>query len=576
MPGVDGVLTAIARVSYQAAEHGDLREVDRVMVQLADAAAGATPAKPAVAAEERAWRLALEAIRWSFDPRLGSAPKPQAVRAAAVTPAAAAVLRRVCSVMERAAFCTFDRAALDGWVALHAALSAEAQAAAPRPELSPELNPDLSLAAARMWARILHADFAGLDADAKSLADEASRAGDPAALIEATIVRALAALSTGTLEDAVEMGRRAARMAQAEALSHHEYLAHITLARVRRYSGRPHLALHILAALARVAPVTWSGWIGWETYLSGGSLGEQSAPMAGPALRAQHALQALLDAAREGDRRAFDRAAADARAVAAEAPVLADEVAAVIAAIDPLDRAVPKGLLSWMNGEIAAIPFGLHGIGVRQDAGPQAESATAFVMARPGQAGRRLLLPGLKLAPSARLLARDSSRAGARTETGIAALALAGDAVISRDDFFRRVYGFPFVAYRHRAVLDTLCHRMRTLLGKAGEIRRDEGDGDENVGAGGRAPTIALLLQEPIVVPDMRCILPTADRVLRALALLGSTSASVAAEQLQMPLRTVQAVLQQLVSEGACTTERDGRHVVYKIEDTTFTQVTAA
>ena len=78
------------------------------------------------------------------------------------------------------------------------------------------------------------------------------------------------------------------------------------------------------------------------------------------------------------------------------------------------------------------------------------------------------------------------------------------------------------------------------------------------------------------MVPDMRCILPTADRVLRALALLGSTSASVAAEQLQMPLRTVQAVLQQLVSEGACTTERDGRHVVYKIEDTTFTQVTAA
>ena len=75
----------------------------------------------------------------------------------------------------------------------------------------------------------------------------------------------------------------------------------------------------------------------------------------------------------------------------------------------------------------------------------------------------------MKLAPSARLLARDSSRAGARTETGIAALALAGDAVISRDDFFRRVYGFPFVAYRHRAVLDTLCHRMRTLLGKAGE-----------------------------------------------------------------------------------------------------------
>ncbi len=569
MPGVEAVLTAIARISYLAAEHGDLRNIDGVMAQL-DAAARTSPPQTATAAEERAWRLALETIRWSFDPRQGRVPRPQTVRAKATTPAAAGVLVRACAVMERVAFCTFDRPRLDEWVALHAALAAEAEAASP--------GPDLSLDAARLWARVLQGDFAGLEVAAKTLADEASRTGDAAALIEATIVRALTALSAGTVDEAVDLGRRAARMAQAEALSHHEFLAHITLARVRRYTGRPHLALHILAALARVAPTIWSGWIGWETYLSGGSIGEQVAPFAGPALRAQQSLQALLEAARNGERSAFDRAAADARAVAGEAPVLADEVAALIAAIDPLECAIPDALLPWMQGEIAAIPFGLHGVGVHQDAGPQAESATAFVMARPGQAGRRLLLPGLKLAPTARLLARDSSRAGARTETGIAALALAGDAVISRDDFFRRVYGFPFVAYRHRAVLDTLCHRMRTLLGKAGEIRRDEGEGvtDEAEVPGGPVPTIALLLQHPIVVPDMRCILPTADRVLRALALLGSTSASVAAEQLQMPLRTVQAVLQQLVSEGACTTERDGRHVVYKIEDTTFTQVTAA
>ena len=54
MAGVDAVLTAIARVSYQAAEHGDLREVDRVMAQL-DAAGAAAGANTAVAAEERAW-----------------------------------------------------------------------------------------------------------------------------------------------------------------------------------------------------------------------------------------------------------------------------------------------------------------------------------------------------------------------------------------------------------------------------------------------------------------------------------------------------------------------------------------
>ena len=48
-------------------------------------------------------------------------------------------------------------------------------------------------------------------------------------------------------------------MAQSEALSQHEYLANVTLARVRRYSGRPHLALHILAALRRVAPAKLVG-----------------------------------------------------------------------------------------------------------------------------------------------------------------------------------------------------------------------------------------------------------------------------------------------------------------------------
>lgn len=124
---------------------------------------------------------------------------------------------------------------------------------------------------------------------------------------------------------------------------------------------------------------------------------------------------------------------------------------------------------------------------------------------------------------------------------------------------------------------------MRTLLGTAGEIRRDEGESNahpdkpSDTSAGTAAvPTIALLLRDTIVVPDMRCILPTADRVLRALALLGATSATVAAETLHMPLRTVQAVLQELVSEGACTIERDGRRVAYKIEDTTFTQVTSA
>jgi hypothetical protein len=191
------------------------------------------------------------------------------------------------------------------------------------------------------------------------------------------------------------------------------------------------------------------------------------------------------------------------------------------------------------------------------------------------------LFPGLALAPPARLLARDSAKSGGRTETGIAALALAGPSGMTRDAFFRSVYGFPFVAYRHRAVLDVLCHRMRGLLGDAGEIRREGGDAaTASSGAVSSPPPagpwITMVLREAIIVPDMRCVLPAADRVLRALSMLGATSATAAADSLRMPLRTVQAVLQQLVSEGACMLERDGRRVAYRIEDTTFTQVTSA
>ena len=99
-----------------------------------------------------------------------------------------------------------------------------------------------------------------------------------------------------------------------------------------------------------------------------------------------------------------------------------------------------------------------------------------------------------------------------------------------------------------------LCLRMRRLLGEAGQIRRDSIDEG--------AARIALSLVDGIVVADMRCALPVADRVLRALAKLGMSSASAAADSLRMPLRTVQAVLQQLVAEGACRIEREGRRIL--------------
>jgi hypothetical protein len=575
MANAEQVLTAAARISFAAGEHGNFRGTDSLLADLGKLSGP----------QSEACRLALRAIRWSFDPSTGPAPQLGEARAQIEqSDAVKEFAARACSVMERACIRTFDGPQLAAWVNVHKALTGTRG-----PDAEPPVGdglPDVGLWSATLWQRLLTGDTAGQEAAAKLLFDEASRQRAAPQVIESTVLRALLALSAGSTDDAVELARRASRMAQSEALPQLEYLANIALARVRRYSGRPHLALHILAALSRVAPPAWQGWIGWETLLGGGDPGRREAPGGelsdAPAMKAERDLAALIAATRGGNRAIFVAAASALERSSAAWADLGREVQALLAALDPMRGAIPDFAIPWSRGETATIPCGLHGVGIPPGAAPEAEGATAYVVAMPGSPGRRFLRPGLVFAPSARFLARDSTKTaagGVRTETGIAALALIGDTGTTREVFFRNVYGFPFVAHRHQAVLDVLCHRMRNLLGEAGEVRRDSGEGgasDPTISPGPAGPSLALVLKEPIVVPDMRCALPTADRVLRALATLGTTSASTAADSLRMPLRTVQAVLQQLVAEGACSIERDGRRVAYKIEDTTFTEVTSA
>jgi hypothetical protein len=612
-------LTAKAATAFGSGEHGDFRGFEPIWEDLR-ATADTTL---------RAWRLALQAIRWSFDPGFCAPPSPSEARNIIKESSdTGAVLARACSVMERAYIAALDAPQLAIWAEVHAGLPAGAGvtgAASGGGPVAPRsvggdaaagagAGADVSLRSARLWLRLLAGEAAGADSEAKQIFEEAARVRAPAQVIETTVLRSLSALSGGEIDAAVDLARRASRMAQAESLPQLEYLANLTLARVRRYSGRPHLALHILVALSRVAPPIWSGWIAWEVILAGGKpvfarepagpdrdpaaaadatrgrseRGELEAPSAQsgqparelpvletPAVAAARALQSFLQAVREGKRDRFAACAAALRKTSACWWDLAQESETLLAAVDAGQDISPPRLEPWRRGETTTIPCGLHGIGIPQGADLETETATAFVLAGPQRNGRRVLRPGLTLSPEARMLTRESAKnaaAGVRTETGIAALALAGPGGLSREDFFRTVYGFPFVPHRHQAVLDVLCHRMRNLLGDAGELRRD---GADALGNGSTGPSLVLVLGKAIVVPDMRCALPTSDRVLRALATLGTTSASVAAESLRMPLRTVQAVLQQLVAEGACTVERDGRRVSYRIEDTTFTEVTS-
>lgn len=461
------------------------------------------------------WARALAALRWSFDP--GRAPGPPAPPDGAAAEASGE--RRatwlLCSVMRRASLLALDGAAAARWAALERQLG------------------------------------------------DGDRA--PRAVITDVVTGALQALADDRVDEAVAAARRGFLMAQSEALPQLEWLSALALARARRRAGHPHLALHILNALGAVAAPPWHAWIRWEMLLAGGeraarALAARASPALAdtPAARAADALDALLAAARAGDHAAF---ATRAAALGAKLPPdLAREATAVVDALDA-GRAPAPALAAWCAGSATDLPLGLYGIG-SADAG--SDDAVAFVIAAPGRAGRRVLRPGERVAGAARRLPEDPERGGARVETGIAALLLAGPEGLLRDEFFRRVYGFAFVFDLHRNVLEVLVHRVRARLGDAGEVVR----GDD-------PPRIGLDLRQPLAVPDVRCTLPMTDRILRLLAATGRCGADEAAQALHVSARTAQRALQRLTADGVCRGERVGRHIVYRVQDTVFTAITA-
>ncbi|MDQ3035723.1 MAG: hypothetical protein M3Y87_25175, partial [Myxococcota bacterium] len=149
-----------------------------------------------------------------------------------------------------------------------------------------------------------------------------------------------------------------------------------------------------------------------------------------------------------------------------------------------------------------------------------------------------------------------------RSETALAALALAGGTM--RDtSLFSTVYGFEYEPALHATVFGVLLHRIRERLGEVGTLVRE----NEHV---------VLRASEPMTIADPRCTRLTDDSVLHVFARQGALSARDAAQQLALPLRTVQAVLQQLADEGAVRAVRQGRNIAYVVEDTTFSEPTRA
>lgn len=535
MSEVTGAVAA-AQAAFAKAERGDASAVPSALAAL-------TGGEPVVTA----WRLALSALQTSIDPTSAAPPAVGEVVALSGTTAdAQRVAARACSRMELASALTFDGSAAQAW--------AEARGRLEAPGPTP-------------WTASVGALVRG-----EALEPIASNGEPTAERIAGAALAAVRGASPELDPALIAQAKEACRLARQTGLAELEYLTNLALARLRRISGRPHLALHILTALGASAPPPWRPWIAWETLLAG-SDSEARALLAArgteplrrsPAFAMTEAGLAVLSAAQAGDGEAFTRAHGALRAALPrwEAPRAESDTLAAL--LNPHEPAVSEEVREWRRGQRTQAPFGLYAVGVSPSGALESERGYAYVFAPPGTDARRLLRPGLPLIGHARNLEGpdEAGKGGFRTETGLAVLALAGPEGLSREEFVRTLYGFKYVPLRHQGVLDVLVHRMRARLDEDATLERSA------------EHRLSLKISRPLVIPDGRCTIGTGERVLRALATLGWTGAQDASVALRIPRRTVHRALQELVADGACKVSRSGGKLLYRVHDTTFTVLT--
>jgi DNA-binding transcriptional ArsR family regulator len=370
--------------------------------------------------------------------------------------------------------------------------------------------------------------------DLAQLREACARQSWATGVIEATALRALVAEGSDHRSQALELARRASLMARTEGLPQSEYLAHLVLARVRRSVGRPHLATRILTALRSIASPHWWPWLDWELGVAGGA-GD------GPLAR-------LLSAS---DAQSFLAARAELTAATSTFAPARRDFEALVSLIDPDCTPGDPEIIEFRSGRATEVPRGLHGACLESGE----DDMLAYVSCAPGRSACRLLRPG-----PGRHFAQPRRRQG-RLDTALSVLLLAGPGGVETPAFFQGVYGFPFVEELHVGALDVLLHRLRERLGSSAVIQ-------------GRTERLAIEVREPIVVCDPRCGHALADLVLKWLAQSRGASAKELSERLEIPLRTIQETLQELVEDGACASHKAGRSVEYRVEDTVFSEPT--
>ncbi|AKF08986.1 hypothetical protein DB32_006135 [Sandaracinus amylolyticus] len=457
------------------------------------------------------------------------------------------VVRRGLPILARLALLAFDATRLERCCELHDLLRDESASDAAA----------IAATLARAWLRWLRAEPHEHAVDLGAIAAQARALGQPALVVEAQALRALDALAAGDLQAAAELGRRASRMARTEGIPESEVLANVALARVRRAQNRPHLSLRILGALLPHAPPAWHDWIHWEAVAAGLirlDLPGSSSPAA--------LLAATLRAIGSG--------------VAADVGPCAERLLGAVQAIAPLRHDARRALTllvpgyaepdpdvdEWHRGTSVETPVGLAGIAFAPAPGRVEAGTCAHVVVAPGVAARRVAPLAVPMeSASAEIDPRPATPPGQpRTDEGLAVLALAGRA-LETPAYFRAVYEYDYEPGAHATMLGMHVHRMRSRLGDAGTIAREAG-------------ALELVAARAMLLRDPRCGEPLAQQTLRLLARGGAVSARALATTLGVPLRTMQRVLAELVTDGDLARVQEGREVAYRVEDTTFSEPT--
>lgn len=490
----------------------------------------------------RAWSIAVAATEASARP--GPAPDPESLLPLAGDGDVQMAVLRACASLQRSALLAFDRQRLARVAGVLAARAGE------------QTVPRLHAESARLWGAYLDGSNE-VAPEAAAARAACARASLAELVVEMTALEALGHLAAGDTRAGVAAARRAARMARSEGILPVVWLADVVLARARRHASRAHLSARITSALAAMVPPPWQAWVAWERLLAGGLLAGD-VPGDSAAAAAVRALDGMLGAAESGDRPRFDEQAARAAAALAPCQPLRRDVLDLQAALDPTSPA-SADLRAWRTGAVATLAGGLQGVCGRS-AARGAQTPTFATVVFDGATGQRLLDLGAPLLATA-AAARIDETASVRTLATLVALALAGAPGLDRAALFQRVYGFAFAPEVHGTLFDVLLHRARKLLGDRGEIARE-------------GKHLILRTSGALLLPDPSCGVDVAERLLTFIAASGSMTTEQAAEALGLPVRTVRTAVRRLVDEGVCHETRDGRHLSYRIEDTTFEEPT--